>query len=252
MAEMKRSVVITGVSSGIGEATAALFSNEGWEVFGISRRIPQEKGSLAHHVRGDISKQEDISRAFNEIAGFTDSLDALVNNAAQQICKPLIEMNSEEWDSIFNTNVKSAFICSKYGYPLLKKNGGAIVNVSSVHALATSANIAAYAASKGALLAFTRAAAIEFGKDNIRVNAVLPGAVDTPMLHEGLVREGGLRDNQEQLLEKLSEKHIMKRIGKPGEIAEVIYFLSDSQKSSFITGQSIIADGGAMARLSTE
>jgi len=252
MAEMERIVVITGVSSGIGEATAALFSKEGWEVFGISRRVPQEKGSLAHHIRADISRHEDIRMVFHEIAHLTDSLDALVNNAALQICKPLIEMNSKEWDSIFNTNARSAFLCSKYGHPLLRKNGGAIVNVGSVHALATSANIAAYAASKGALLAFTRAAAIEFGKDNIRVNAVLPGAVDTPMLHEGLVREGGSRDSQELLLKNLSEKHIMKRIGKPGEIAEVIYFLSDSQKSSFITGQSIIADGGALARLSTE
>jgi len=252
MAEMLRSVVITGVSSGIGEATAALFSSEGWEVFGISRRIPQDKDSLAHHIRGDISKQEDIDRAFHEIASITDTLDALVNNAALQICKPLVEMNSDEWDSIFNTNVRSAFLCSKCGYPLLRKNGGAIVNVSSVHAIATSNNIAAYAASKGALLAFTRAAAIEFGKQNIRVNAVLPGAVDTPMLREGLVRDGRSPDNQELLLKKLSKKHIMKRIGNPEEIAKAIHFLADNNLSSFVTGQGLVVDGGALCRLSTE
>lgn len=252
MDEMKRIVVITGVSSGIGEATAEFFTNEGWEVFGISRRIPHEKGSLPHHIRADISKKEDIIRVFHEISNVTNSLDALVNNAALQVCKPIVEMNFEEWDLIFNTNVRSAFLCSKYGYPLLRNKDGAIVNVSSVHAIATSGNIAAYAASKGALLAFTRAAAIEFGKDNIRVNAVLPGAVDTPMLREGLVRDGGSPDNQELLLKKLSEKHISKRIGKPEEIAKAIYFLADNNLSSFVTGQGLVVDGGALCRLSTE
>lgn len=248
---MKKKVIITGVSSGIGQATAASFTKEGWDVFGISRREPEEMNILAHHFQADISNWKNINRVFDEISSYTNSIDALVNNAALQICKSIVDTSIEEWDTVFATNVRAAFLCSKNAYPLLQKNGGAIVNVSSVHAIATSNNIGAYAASKGALLSFTRAAAIEFGRDNIRVNAVLPGAVDTPMLYEGLSRDSESVSKNEKL-EKLSEKHVLSRIGRPEEIAKLIYFLSDSQKSSFITGQGLIVDGGATARLYTE
>ena len=126
------------------------------------------------------------------------------------------------------------------------------MNVSSVHAIATSANIAAYAASKGAMLALTRALAIELAPDQIRVNAVLPGAVDTPMLHSGLSR-GHLRgDNVLELVQQLGSKHVMGRVGQSQEISEAIYFLADNNRSSFITGQALVVDGGATCRLSTE
>jgi len=118
--------------------------------------------------------------------------------------------------------------------------------------VATSANIAAYAASKGGLLAFTRAIAIEFAPDNIRANAILPGAVDTPMLRAGLSRghlQGG--DILERL-DNLARKTVSGRVGKPEEIARAIYFLADDAQSSFMTGQALIIDGGATARLSTE
>ena len=106
-----------------------------------------------------------------------------------QVAKPLVDTTVEEWDVVMATNLRPAFLLAKMAYPLFKAaGGGAIVNVSSVHAVQTSANIAAYAASKGGLLALTRAMAIEFARDNIRVNAILPGAVDTPMLRAGLDR----------------------------------------------------------------
>jgi NAD(P)-dependent dehydrogenase (short-subunit alcohol dehydrogenase family) len=138
-------------------------------------------------------------------------------------------------------------------YPLMVAAGGAaIVNVSSVHAVATSKNIASYAASKGGLLALTRAMAIEFAKENIRVNAILPGAVDTPMLrssmNRGIVGDGTVLDR----LENLARKTVNGRIGQPEEIARAIYFLADTTQSSFMTGQALIVDGGATARLSTE
>ena len=120
-----------------------------------------------------------------------------------------------------------------------------------MHAIATSSNIAAYAASKGALLALTRAMAIELAPDNIRVNAVLPGAVDTPMLRAGLNRENTQDHNIEISMRNLEKKHVIGRVGQPEEIGQTILFLADCQ-SSFITGQSIIVDGGATARLSTE
>jgi len=126
------------------------------------------------------------------------------------------------------------------------------VNVSSVHAIATSANIAAYAASKGAMLALTRALAIELASNNIRVNAVLPGAVDTPMLYSGLSRGHLQGDNVLDLVEQLGSKHVIGRVGQPQEIAEAIYFLADNNRSSFMTGQGLVVDGGATCRLSTE
>jgi glucose 1-dehydrogenase len=130
--------------------------------------------------------------------------------------------------------------------------GGAIVNVSSVHAVQTSVNISAYAASKGGLLALTRAMAIEFAPDNIRVNAILPGAVDTPMLRAGMSRGHVSGGTVYDRLENLARKTVNGRIGQPAEIAHAIYFLADSTQSSFMTGQALIVDGGATARLSTE
>jgi NAD(P)-dependent dehydrogenase (short-subunit alcohol dehydrogenase family) len=116
----------------------------------------------------------------------------------------------------------------------------------------TSANIAAYAASKGGLLALTRALAIEFAPDNIRVNAILPGAVDTPMLRAGLGRGHAGHGDMQDRLDNLARRTVNGRIGQPAEIAHAIYFLVDEEQSSFMTGQALVVDGGATARLSTE
>ena len=190
---------------------------------------------------------------FAQATQFSSTLDVLVNNAAFQVTKPLVETTVEEWDMVMASNLRSVFLGAKLAYPLLKaEGGGAIVNVSSVHAVATSANIAAYAASKGGLLALTRAMAIEFAPDNIRVNAVLPGAVDTPMLRAGFHRGRDNEASEESQLAALAAKTVNGRVALPNEIASVIYFLSDNAQSSFITGQGLLADGGATCRLSTE
>jgi glucose 1-dehydrogenase len=154
---------------------------------------------------------------------------------------------------VIASNLRSVFLSVKLAYPLFRAaGGGAIVNVSSVHAVATSANIAAYAASKGGLLALTRAVAIEFASANIRCNAILPGAVDTPMLRAGLSRGHVQGKDIIQRLDNLARKTVNGRIGQPEEIAHAIYFLADETQSSFMTGQAMIIDGGATARLSTE
>ncbi len=205
------------------------------------------------YIQSDISLPEALQGIFDQAKTFTDNLSALVNNAAIQITKPLLETSAEEWDQVMAHNLRSVFLGVKLAYPLLKNaGGGAVVNVSSVHAIQTSANIASYAASKGGLLALTRAMAIEFAGDNIRVNAILPGAVNTPMLHAGLsrghVQGGSLQDR----LENLARKTVNGRVGEPEEIARAIYFLADDSQSSFMTGQAMVVDGGATARLSTE
>ena len=156
-------------------------------------------------------------------------------------------------DRTLASNLRSVFLGIKLAHPLLKAaGGGAIVNVSSVHSIATSANIAAYAASKGGLLALTRAVAIEFAEDNIRVNAVLPGAVDTPMLRASMGRGQFGGPSVQQRLDNLASKTVNGRVGTPREIAQTIYFLADNDQSSFMTGQAVVVDGGATARLSTE
>jgi glucose 1-dehydrogenase len=250
----KKILLITGAAGGIGRASVNLFAEKGWRVIGVDRNdfgadFPQN----GLFIRADISHPEDMQSIFDQTHAFTDTLDALVNNAALQINKPLIETAVEEWDAVMAANLRSAFLGVKLAHPLLKARGGAaVVNVSSVHAIQTSVNITAYAASKGGLLALTRAMAIEFAPDNIRANAVLPGAVDTPMLRAGLGRGHLGGDNMQDRLDNLARKTVNGRVGTPEEIAHAIYFLADNEQSSFMTGQALVIDGGATARLSTE
>ncbi len=223
-------------------------------MIGVDRK-PKYEGFPENgiYIQSDISLPEAIEEIYEKVEAFTDSLDAVVHNAGVQVAKPLVETTAEEWDMVMASNLRSVFLGAKLAYPLLKaRGGGAIVNVSSVHAVATSADIAAYAASKGGILALTRAMAIEFAKDEIRVNAILPGAVDTPMLRAGLDR-GHVGDGDlTERLENLARKTVNGRIGQPEEIAKAIYFLADNTQSSFMTGQALVVDGGATARLSTE
>src|SRR5688572_5859949 len=251
---MTKTILITGAAGGIGRATVHLFSQKGWNVIGVDRNIfGEDFPANGLFIQSDIARPEEMQAIFEKAHAFTESLDALVNNAAMQVAKPLIETTVEEWDAVMAANLRSVFLGVKTAYPLLKTNGGgAVVNVSSVHAIQTSANIAAYAASKGGLLALTRAMAIEFALDDIRVNAILPGAVDTPMLRAGLSRGHlGGSDVQERL-DNLAKKTVNGKVGRPEEIASAIYFLADNEQSSFMTGQALVVDGGATARLSTE
>jgi NAD(P)-dependent dehydrogenase (short-subunit alcohol dehydrogenase family) len=253
MSEKKRIVLITGANGGIGRATVKEFFRVGWRVIGVDRNafdsnFPED----GLFVQTDISDPKNVEDLFEQVAGDTPSLHALVNNAAIQIAKPLLETSLEEWDALMDINLRAIFYSVQRAYPLLKAVGGAVVNVSSVHAVATSADIASYAASKGALLALTRAMAIEFAPDKVRVNAVLPGAVDTPMLEAGLSRGHVEGISLEDRKADLARKTVIGRVGTPEEIATAIYFLADDEQSSFMTGQPLIVDGGASIRLSTE
>ncbi|MEW5829718.1 MAG: SDR family oxidoreductase [Chloroflexota bacterium] len=251
---MTKTVLITGVGGGIGRACVHHFAGKGWRVIGVDRDdFGREFPHNGRFIRADISHPESAAEIFRQARDFNPTLDVLVNNAAVQVAKPLVETTVEEWDAVMASNLRSVFLFVKLAHPLMKAaGGGAIVNVSSVHAVQTSANIAAYAASKGGLLALTRAMAIEFAADNIRVNAILPGAVDTPMLRAGLDR-GHVGDGDVQSrLDNLARKTVSGKVGRPEEIAHAIYFLADNEQSSFMTGQAMIVDGGATARLSTE
>ena len=250
---MTKTILITGAGGGIGRGCVHYFSEKGWRVIGVDRSdFGDDFPVNGRFIKADISHPESVEQIFQEARDFHPALDALVNNAAVQVAKPLVETTVEEWDSVMASNLRSVFLFVKLAYPLLKTNGGAIVNVSSVHAIQTSANIAAYAASKGGLLALTRAMAIEFAPDNIRVNAILPGAVDTPMLRAGLGRGHAGHGDMQERLDNLARKTVNGRVGTPAEIAHAVYFLADNEQSSFMTGQALVVDGGATARLSKE
>lgn len=253
MSDREKVALVTGANGGIGLAAVKYFLEKNWKVAAVSRSklgfdLPEE----CEFFQVDIGDPEQVKKLFDQVTEKYGRLDTLINNAAIQIAKPLLETSIEEWDRLMDVNLRAVFVSVKQAYPLLKKVQGSIVNISSVHAVATSADIASYAASKGAMLALTRAMAIEFAPDNIRVNTVLPGAVDTPMLDAGLSRghvsDGSLEDKKAEL----ARKTVIGRVGTPEEIAHAIYFMADNQQSSFMIGQSMIVDGGATIRLSTE
>lgn len=239
---------MTGVAGGIGRATAQHLAQAGWKVYGSDIRDCGAKGDLSGFWPGDVAQEtfwlDTIVPALQKVG-----LKGLVNNAAVQPCKSIEETKLEDWNRALEVNLGGAFLATKHLVPLLGGHGGAIVNVSSVHAIATSPGMAAYAASKGGLSAFTRAAAVELADHGIRVNAILPGAIDTAMLDAGLTRHVGQPSEHKRLL---AGRTPLSRIADPVDVASAIEFLLDHDKSSYITGQSITIDGGVLARLSSE
>ncbi len=249
-----RTMLITGAAGGVGRATVSYFAEMGWRVIGVDRHTFGDGFPASGlFIQADNSNEKQLEDVYRQVVSFTATLDAVVNNAAIQTHKPIVETTVEEWDTVMASNLRPVFLHARLAHPLLKAAGSAaIVNVSSVHAVSTSKNISAYAASKGGMLALTRAMAIEFAPDGIRVNAILPGAVDTPMLRDGMGRGHVSGGSIHERLENLARRTVNGRVGQPQEIASAIYFLADNQQSSFMTGQALVIDGGATARLSTE
>lgn len=238
----RKVVVITGVAGGIGAAAARAFSQAGWTVAGLD---------LAESGPAEVDPYASIDLAGAEVEGelqaFLEALpriDALVNNAAVQVVKPLRETTTTEWDRVMAVNLRAAFLAIRLAHGQLTRSRGSVVNVASVHAVATSAGMAAYVASKGGLVALTRAAALELAPDGIRVNALLPGAVDTPMMRAGAARfEDGV--------DHIGSRTPLGRVAQPEEIARSLLFLAGPD-ASYVTGAALTVDGGVLAALSSE
>lgn len=248
---MRNEVVITGVSSGIGVACAQSMKNLGWSVIGIDLNEPAADCQIDSFFRGDVAEEKLWADVANSLGSKPTNLCGLVNNAALQVTGDFDYSSVETWDRVFAVNVRSVFLACRSLRSLLAPTQGSIVNISSVHSRATSALMAIYAASKGAVSALNRSLAVEFAPERIRVNSVLPGAIDTPMLRAGLARNKTQAKTEKKLAE-LALKHPLQRIGTPTDVAEMVSFLLDPAHSGFITGQEFVVDGGALALLSTE
>lgn len=251
MAGGMRVALVTGCAGGIGAACCRLLSDQGWAVVGVDINRGATP-SAVRFIEADLSDSSTPERVIENVSREAGRLDVLVNNAAAQLCASIEETTAEQIDHVLAVNVRAPMLMMRHAVAMLRRSRGTIVNIASVHATATSRDIAAYAASKGALVALSRAASLEFAEDGVRVNAVLPGATDTPMLRSGLSRDHAGDGDTDDRLRVLASRHPIGRVARADEIARAVLFLADNEQSSFITGQTLTVDGGALARLSTE
>lgn len=244
---MTKTAVVTGVCGGIGSAIADRLASSGWEVLGIDRAAAGPS-TCVRFCRFDLSHWRHIPTALLDLVdGFT--VDALVNNAGVQTVQPIGVVDDDDLVDTFAVNVFAPFTAIRTLVPYLTKTAGSVVNIASVHAQATSAGMSAYAASKSAQVGMTRAAAVDLAPLGIRVNAVLPGAIDTNMLRAGMAERAG---GAEGSLRRLANGTPLGRVGLAREVADLVEYLADSERSSFVTGQSYVIDGGALANLGSE
>jgi NAD(P)-dependent dehydrogenase (short-subunit alcohol dehydrogenase family) len=240
--------IVTGAASGIGRATARLLAAEGAKVVAVDLNEAagrELEGESVVFVAADVSRGADVERAVATAVERFGGLDILFNNAGIAIFKTLEETSEEEWDRVVDVNLKACYLGIKHAIPAMRaRGGGAIVNTASVPGFATAAGVGAYGATKHGVIGLTKAAALELAGDNIRVNAVCPGAVDTPLMRENLRAVG---DEAEEL-RKIAQSEPIGRVGQPDEIARAVLFLV-SDEASFATGAPFLIDGGLVARL---
>lgn len=238
-------VIITGGGGGIGLATAKKFASLQARIVLVdinsdslnkaANEVPLTGSAEVYTVVCDITQEAAVSEAFDATLKKWGRVDVIVNNAGLMVFKALEEQTLEDWQKIFSVDLFGAFFFIKYAFKYMK-HGGAIVNVSSIHALVTEPMVAPYAAAKSALLSLTRSAALEGKPKGIRVNAILPGAIDTPMLWNNPNVKAGI--------EKINRDDV----GQPEDIANTIAYLS-SDEAGFIQGAMLTVDGGRLDRL---
>ncbi len=242
--------LITGASSGIGRASALAFSREGAQVAvaDVSAEGGEETVSLvkkaggeAFFMKADVSKAVEVEAFVARVVQTYGRLDCAFNNAGIEGAGASIpEYGEEMWDRVININLKGVWLCMKYEIPAMLKNGaGAIVNTASTAGLVGYRGGSAYVASKHGVVGLTKTAALEYAKSGVRVNAVCPGAIDTPMM-------GRITGHRAERAARMAASEPVGRMGQPSEIAEVVVWLC-SGAASFVTGLAMAADGGITA-----
>ncbi|MEM1198639.1 MAG: SDR family oxidoreductase [Pseudomonadota bacterium] len=240
-----KTAFVTGGRGGIGAAICARFAKEGAKV--IAADIAGE-GALpdgVSYLAYDVTSEEVVKGAFFDLSDRWDKLDILVNAAAIEIEKTIEHTSLEDWNRIFAINVTGMFLTSKYALPLLRKSDGAsVINFGSYDGYIADPELAAYCATKGAVHALTRAMACDHGPEGIRVNAICPGYVDTPML-QSFFQDAG---NIETLKQAVRDVHPMRTYGKPEDIANLVNWLA-SDEARYASGQLWVIDGGLSAQV---
>ena len=248
--------LVTGAATGIGGATALAFGAEGASVVlsdvnsrALNERLHeiQSAGGQGIAVVADVSKSADAQRTVSEAVAAFGGIDYLVASAGIQTYGTAVDTDEDTWDRTLAVNAKGVYLAAKYCIPeMVKRGGGAIVNVASVQGLFSQPNVAAYAASKGAVIAMTRTMAIDHAGDNIRANSICPGSIETPLLR--YAAEQMQPEDPDGAIKEWGGLHVLGRVGQPEEMAQVALFLC-SDGASFITGAAIVADGGLTIQL---
>jgi NAD(P)-dependent dehydrogenase (short-subunit alcohol dehydrogenase family) len=250
-----RVALVTGGAYGIGRGIAQEFAKKGDAIVIADRDDKRgaelesslrKSGAQALFVHTDIRIESDVQALIAKTKEAFGRIDVLCNNAGIERYRTADEYTIDDWNAISETNLRGAFLCTKYAYPLLKKSKGCVVNISSVQAIACEPKISVYAATKAGLLALTRGMALDFAADGVRVNAVCPGAIQTGMM-EPFIKD---QPDPEEAVKAIGRTIPLGRVGQPEDIAQAVYFLA-SPAASYITGATLVVDGGLLGRLST-
>ncbi|MCF7890321.1 glucose 1-dehydrogenase [Candidatus Bipolaricaulota bacterium] len=252
----EKTAIVTGAAKGIGKGIATVFAEEGAQVAVVDVDAEQgnktaeqlrEKGGEATFIEADVSREDQVKEIVEKSVEKYGPVEILVNNAGIGVYKSVLETSSEDWDRCLEVNLKGVFLCSKYSIPYMQEvGGGSIINLSSVHAFATANETSPYAASKGGIAALTRSLAIDYASDGIRVNAICPGWILTPLIRS--IFESA--DNPEKMQQEVTERQLLGRLGTPEDVGKAARYLA-SEEASFVTGSMQFVDGGLMAQLET-
>ncbi|MBZ5595090.1 MAG: SDR family oxidoreductase [Acidobacteriia bacterium] len=246
MSEIGKTVLVTGAAAGIGAGIAERFSEAGYSVAAfdidgagatrMAERLRAHAPAIA--IQGDVAVEENAREAVTKTVRDLGSLDVLVNNAGIEVSGSVSDLTPTAWDRQIAVNLRGAYLMSKYAVEQMRGRGGAIIHISSVHAFVSWQGIAAYDATKAGLLGLTRAMALDHGPEKIRVNAICPGYIDTPLMERWLA---SVPDREETMRQVLSY-HPLGRIGTPRDIGEAALFLA-SDAASFVSGAFLVVDG---------